>query len=143
MAALETLTADLFEVDKRLSLKPVTDFNTYLREAFGTGPCTCVRCQHSGGDDSGYTLRHTFVFDGTQTHRRFANTSASDVLLALKKAWLSYTKVELPATGALDVAAVQGFVEPGLRERLVPLLRASGLVSEVDGELMLNKPVEG
>lgn len=143
MAALETLTADLFEVDKRLSLKPVTDFNAYLREAFGEGPCSCVRCQQNGGNDSGYTLRHTFVFAGTQTHRRFANTSASDVLLMLKKAWLSYTKAELPTTGALDVDTVQSFVEPGLHERLLPLLQASGLVSEVDGELKLNKPVEG
>lgn len=143
MAALETLTADLFEVDKRLSLKPVTDFNAYLREAFGAGPCSCVRCLQSAGNDSGYTLRHTFMFAGAQTHRRFANTTASDVLLMLKKAWLSYTKAELPPTGALDVDTVQSFVEPGLHERLVPLLRASGLVSEVEGELMLNKPVEG
>lgn len=143
MAALETLTADLFEVDKRLSLKPVTDFNAYLREAFGDGPCSCVRCKQSGGNDSGYTLRHTFVFAAGQTHRRFANTSASDVLLMLKKAWLSYTKAELPVTGALNVDTVQSFVEPGLHERLLPLLQASGLVSQVDGELMLNKPVEG
>lgn len=142
MAALESITADLFEVDKRLSLKPVTDFNAYLRDAFGAGPCTCVRCQQNGGNDSGYTLRHTFVFAGAQAHRRFASTSASDVLLVLKKAWLSYTKAELPATGVLDVAAVQGFVEPGPHERLVPLLLASGLVSAADGGFVLHKPMD-
>jgi hypothetical protein len=142
LAALETLTADLFDVDKRLSLKPVTEFNAYLRSAFGEGACTCVRCQQSGGFDAGYTQPHTFVFQGMQAHRRFATTSASDVLLMLKKAWLSYTKAELPATGVLDVKAVQGFVESELHERLVPLLLASGLVTQVDGQLMLNKPVE-
>jgi len=34
VSAEEPLIADLFEVDKRLSLKPVVDFNTYLRNAF-------------------------------------------------------------------------------------------------------------
>lgn len=142
MAALETPTADLFDVDKRLSLKPVADFNVYLRNAFGEGACACIRCKDSGGFDAGYTQPHTFVFGGAQVHRRFASTSASDVLLALKKAWLSYTKGELPSTGELDVNAVQGFVEPGLHERLVPLLVASGLVTSRDGVLLLNTPVE-
>ena len=40
----EKMTGDLFEVDKRLSLKPVVDFNAYLRSAFGDGPCSCIRC---------------------------------------------------------------------------------------------------
>ena len=39
----EKMTGDLFEVDKRLSLKPEVDFNSYLRSAFGDGPCTCIR----------------------------------------------------------------------------------------------------
>ena len=39
----EKMTGDLFEVDKRLSLKPVVDFNTYLRNAFGDGPCKIGR----------------------------------------------------------------------------------------------------
>lgn len=142
MAALETLTADLFEVDKRLALKPIADFNAYLRSAFGEGACACVRCKENGGDDSGYTQRHTFMFAGSQRHRRFASTSASDVLGMLKKAWLSYTKAELPAAGTLDLDAVKGFVEPGLHERLLPLLLASGSAIQLDGRLILQKPLD-
>jgi hypothetical protein len=131
------MTGDLFEVDKRLSLKPVVDFNTYLRSAFGDGPCTCIRCTASGGDESGYAFQHTFSFDGKPTHRRFASTAGSDVLQALKKAWLSYTKAELPTTGVLALDTVKEFVEPQLHKRLVPLFLASGLVNEVDGNLNL------
>ena len=133
----EKMTGDLFEVDKRLSLKPVVDFNTYLRSAFGDGPCTCVRCAASGGDESGYELQHTFTFDAKPTHRRFASTAGSDVLLMLKKAWLSYTKAELTGAGNLAIDGVKDFVEPQLHKRLLPLFLASGLVKEVDGELRL------
>ncbi|MGR6617252.1 hypothetical protein ACU6QK_13565 [Pseudomonas rhodesiae] len=133
----EKMTGDLFEVDKRLSLKPVVDFNTYLRSAFGDGPCTCIRCTASGGDESGYAFQHTFSFDGKPTHRRFASTAGSDVLQALKKAWLSYTKAELPTTGVLALDTVKEFVEPQLHERLAPLFLASGLVNEVGGHLNL------
>jgi hypothetical protein len=131
------MTGDLFEVDKRLSLKPVVDFNTYLRSAFGDGPCTCVRCTASGGDETGYAFQHTFNFDGKPTHRRFASTAGSDVLLMLKKAWLSYTKAELTGAGNLAIDGVKDFVEPQLHKRLLPLFLASGLVKEVDGELRL------
>ena len=65
------MTGDLFEVDKRLSLKPVVDFNAYLRTAFGDGPCTCIRCTASGGDETGYAFQHTFTFDGKPTHHGF------------------------------------------------------------------------
>ncbi|AZE61697.1 MULTISPECIES: hypothetical protein [Pseudomonas] len=133
----EKMTGDLFEVDKRLSLKPVVDFNAYLRSAFGDGPCTCVRCAASGGDESGYEFQHTFTFDGKPMHRRFASTAGSDVLMALKKAWLSYTKVELPLSGVLVVEMVKEFVEPQLHKRLAPLFVASGLVKDVDGELRI------
>ena len=133
----EKMTGDLFEVDKRLSLKPVVDFNTYLRSAFGDGPCTCIRCTASGGDESGYAFQHTFSFDGKPTQRRFASTAGSDVLMALKKAWLSFTKAELPSSGALALETVKEFVEPQLHKRLAPLFLASGLVKEVDGELHL------
>ncbi|MBD9456110.1 hypothetical protein IB241_00270 [Pseudomonas sp. PDM05] len=131
----EKMTGDLFEVDKRLSLKPVVDFNSYLRTAFGDGPCTCIRCTASQGDESGYAFQHTFTFDGKPTHRRFATTSGSDVLQVLKKAWLSYTKAELPLSGVLALETVKEFVEPQLHKRLVPLFLASELVKEVDGEL--------
>ncbi|WDG40356.1 hypothetical protein PUP72_17025 [Pseudomonas synxantha] len=133
----EKMTGDLFEVDKRLSLKPVVDFNAYLRSAFGDGPCTCVRCAASGGDESGYEFQHTFTFDGKPMHRRFASTAGSDVLMALKKAWLSYTKVELPLNGVLALEMVKEFVEPQLHKRLAPLFVASGLVKDVDGELRI------
>ena len=133
----EKMTGDLFEVDKRLSLKPVVDFNAYLRSAFGDGPCTCVRCAASGGDESGYEFQHTFTFDGKPMHRRFASTAGSDVLMALKKAWLSYTKVELPLRGVLVLEMVKEFVEPQLHKRLAPLFVASGLVKDVDGELRI------
>ena len=133
----EKMTGDLFEVDKRLSLKPVVDFNTYLRSAFGDGPCTCIRCTASGGDESGYAFQHTFTFDGKPTHRRFASTAGSDVLMALKRAWLSYTKAELPLSGVLTLETVKEFVEPQLHKRLAPLFLASGLVKAVDAELHL------
>lgn len=133
----EKMTGDLFEVDKRLSLKPVVDFNSYLRSAFGDGPCTCIRCTASGGDETGYAFQHTFSFNGKPTQRRFASTAGSDVLMALKKAWLSFTKAELPSSGALALETVKEFVEPQLHKRLAPLFLASGLVKEVDGELHL------
>ncbi|WP_053268704.1 hypothetical protein [Pseudomonas chlororaphis] len=131
------MTGDLFEVDKRLGLKPVVDFNTYLRTAFGDGACTCGRCIASAGDESGYAYQHSFDFDGRVTHRRFATTAGSDVLLVLKKAWLSYTKAELEASGNLALDTVKEFVEPQLHKRLLPLLLASGLVKDVDGDLQI------
>ncbi|MCS3515993.1 hypothetical protein [Pseudomonas grimontii] len=133
----EKMTGDLFEVDKRLSLKPVVDFNSYLRSAFGDGACTCIRCVASGGDEAGYAFQHTFSFDGKPTQRRFASTAGSDVLMALKKSWLSYTKAELPSSGALALETVKEFVEPQLHKRLAPLFLASGLAKDVDGELHL------
>ncbi|MHC6226381.1 hypothetical protein ACYU03_16675 [Pseudomonas sp. X10] len=137
MSAEEPLIADLFEVDKRLNLKPVVDFNTYLRNAFGDGPCRCNRCLESGGDESGYTHRHSFALEGRQVHRRFANTAGSDVLLVLKKAWLSYTKAELNTVGELDLTTIKTFTDASLHERLLALLPASGLAREVEGQWQL------
>ncbi|POA18715.1 hypothetical protein C1886_15395 [Pseudomonas sp. FW300-N1A1] len=139
----EKMTGDLFEVDKRLALKPVVDFNSYLRTAFGNGPCTCSRCAASAGDETGYEHRHTFTFDGQPANRRFASTSGSDVLLMLKKAWLSYTKVELDVSGNLALDTVKEFVEPDLHKRLVPLFVASGLVKDIDGQLQIQAHVAG
>ncbi|MGH8381273.1 hypothetical protein [Pseudomonas sp.] len=137
MTAEQHLTSDLFEVDKRLGLKPVVDFNTYLEKAFGDGPCRCSRCLAGAGDESGYAHAHSFELAGQKLHRRFASTSGSDVLMVLKKAWLSYTKAELSPLGPLDLDTLRTFVEPQLHKRLVPLLLASGLVREVDGQLLL------
>ncbi|MBA6108913.1 MULTISPECIES: hypothetical protein [Pseudomonas] len=136
MSAEEPLIADLFEVDKRLSLKPVVDFNSYLRNAFGEGPCRCHRCTE-GGDQGTYSHAHTFTLDGRQWHRRFASTSGSDVAQALKKAWLSYTKADLNLIGALDLATLKTFTEAALHTRLLALLPASGLAREVDGQWLL------
>ncbi|WP_371920295.1 hypothetical protein [Pseudomonas sp. TKO14] len=135
------MTGDLFEVDKRLALKPIVDFNSYLRAAFADGPCTCGRCVASQGDETGYEHSHSFNFAGKVANRRFATTAGSDVLLALKKAWLSFTKAELPGSGDLDLATVKEFVEPELHKRLLPLFVASGLVQEVDGQLQIQAQV--
>jgi hypothetical protein len=137
----EKLTGDLFKVDKRLGLKPVVDFNTDLRMAFGDGKCSCIRCVSSAGDETGYEYQHTFDFDGQLTNRRFARTTGSDVLTALKKAWLSYTKVELTVGGTLDLTTIKEFVEPELHKFLVPLLLASGVVKDVDGDLQIQNQV--
>ena len=71
------MTGDLFEVDKRLGLKPVVDFNTYLGAAFADGACACSRCLENNGDQSGYVYHHTFDFQGQVAHRRFASTAGS------------------------------------------------------------------
>ncbi|MHA7116274.1 hypothetical protein ACX0KM_19260 [Pseudomonas promysalinigenes] len=136
MSAEQPMIADLFEVDKRLTLKPVVDFNSYLRNAFGEGPCSCHRCAE-GCDQSGYSHAHTFTFEGRQWHRRFASTAGSDVAQVLKKAWLSYTKADLSLVGALDFTTLKTFTEPALHERLLVLLPASGLAREIDGQWVL------
>ncbi|MFC6338833.1 hypothetical protein GIR22_03880 [Pseudomonas sp. CCM 7891] len=139
----EKMTGDLFEVDKRLSLKPVVDFNRYLEAAFGAGPCTCVRCVAGNGDETGYEFQHTFDFQGQTANRRFASTAGSDVLLMLKKVWLSYTKAELPLSGVLALETLKEFVEPQWHKRLLPLLVASGLVKDVEGELRMQPQAAG
>ena len=136
MSAEEPLIADLFEVDKRLTLKPVVDFNSYLRNAFGEGPCRCHRCAE-GADESTYSHAHNFAFEGRTWSRRFASTAGSDVAQVLKKAWLSYTKAELTLAGALDLTTLKTFTEAALHERLLALLAASGLAREVEGQWLL------
>ncbi|EJN37105.1 hypothetical protein PMI38_03424 [Pseudomonas sp. GM84] len=136
MSAEEPLIADLFEVDKRLTLKPVVDFNSYLRNAFGEGPCRCHRCAE-GADESTYSHAHNFAFEGRTWNRRFASTAGSDVAQVLKKAWLSYTKAELTLAGALDLTTLKTFTEAALHERLLALLAASGLAREVEGQWLL------
>lgn len=133
------MTGDLFDVDKRLSLKPVRDFNKLVGDAFVARPCTCIRCKSTEGDETGYGHQHTFEIDGQQLNRRFAITSGSDVLAGLKKAWLSYTKADLDISGDLELSIVEQFVDSSMRNRLVPLFLASGLVKLVDGKLQLQK----
>jgi hypothetical protein len=130
----EKMTGDLFEVDKRLSLKPVVDFNSYLRSAFGDGACTCIRCTASGGDESGYAFQHTFSFDGKPSQRRFASTAGSDVLMALKKAFDWRTGagdgegVCRAAIAQAPGAAVSGqWVGQGCGRRVAPAATSHGL----------------
>lgn len=45
---------DLFDDDKRLTLRPVAAFNELLAAAFANGKCTCIGCEESGGSQDGY-----------------------------------------------------------------------------------------
>ncbi|ELQ14737.1 hypothetical protein A988_01516 [Pseudomonas syringae BRIP39023] len=139
MNSEQKITGDLFETDKRLALKPVRDFNMLVCDAFVEGPCTCIRSKSVSGNETGYDHQHTFEIDGQQFNRRFAITSGSDVLTALKKAWLSYTKADLDTSGDLELSTVEQFVDSGVRNRLIPLFMASGLVKHLDGKLQLQK----
>ncbi|MBP5126517.1 hypothetical protein HUS96_30860 [Pseudomonas protegens] len=125
------------EKSERLTRRPVLDFNNYLRNAFQNGPCTCHRCR--GGQENSYIKQHNFSFGGTQMSRRFASTTAGDVLNSLKKAWLSYNKLELDINLPLDLDAVMSFVDEDLQERLVPLFIESELVKLYEGELFFEK----
>ncbi|WP_214347246.1 hypothetical protein [Pseudomonas congelans] len=139
MTSEEKITGDLFEADKRLALKPVRDFNKLVRDAFVEGPCTCIRCKSMAGNETGYDHQHTFEIDGQQLNRRFAITSGSDVMASLKKAWLSYTKADLDTSGDLELSTVEQFVDSGVRNRLIPLFLACGLVKHLEGKLQLQK----
>ena len=136
----EKINAGMPEVDLRLTLKPVMEFNAFLGRAFGNGPCTCIRCKVSGGDETGYEHQHTFNFEGFQANRRFASTSSSDILQILRKAWWSYTKSEMAVSGNLPLDVIKEFVEPGLHTLLVPSFVASGLVKDIGGDLQLRIP---
>jgi hypothetical protein len=134
---------DLFSTDKRLTLKPVVDLGRYLKDAFVGGDCACCRCQASGGNEADYKHSHTFTLsDGTRVNRRFAPTSASDVLQAVKKAWLSYFKEEMPVVGPFNMTAASAFLEPNLVERLTLLVHASGLGEMSEGQMVLRPVIE-
>ena len=120
---------DLFQADKRLSLKPVADFNAFVLQAFADGACRCLRCMDAAGVETGYAFQHSFEL-GKMVNRQFARTSPSEVLQALSKAWLSFFKRELEVPGSLDLSKVHEFVKPELHVRLRPLLLACGLIVE-------------
>lgn len=141
MSTHEKIT-DFFQEDKRLNLKAVKDLNKLLRDVFADGPCPCIRCQESKGDESSYEHQHTFYRGDVVTHRRFAISTASDVHSALTKAWLAYTKEEIDPERPVDLSVVLKFADPTLHERLELLLNISGVVVEKDGELRLQKPQE-
>lgn len=132
---------DLFQTDKRLSLKPVTDFNAFLLQAFADGPCKCLRCVEAAGVETGYAFQHTFEL-GKVVNRQFARTTPSEVLLVLKKAWLSFFKSELEVPGVVDLSRVHEFVKPELHVRLRPLLLACGLIVEQEGGWVLQAVAE-
>jgi hypothetical protein len=58
-----------------------------------------------------------------------------------RKAWLSYTKLELETGTPLMLDTVKEFVEPQWHKRLLPLFLASGLVKDIDGQLQLQAQV--
>lgn len=53
----------------------VTSLTRPLRAYFGSGPCTCLRCRDSDGDQKGYQFKHTFEFEGAKIHRLFTSSS--------------------------------------------------------------------
>lgn len=123
---------DLFEQDKRLTLKPVRDLADLLQNAFGAGVCTCVRCLEHPGDCSTIVAQHTFLIDEAPAHRRFAISSYSDVRGALSKAWEAYYKTKLAERGPVDFESICALVDHDLRPRLRPLLYASAVVTDVE-----------
>lgn len=130
---------DLFGNDNpRLQLKPVRAYNDYLRSAFGSGPCQCIRCQGSGGNEAGYEHPHTFQIGVKTVNRRFAATSYSDVMGALSEAWCSYFKVKtMSSSGTVCLERIEEFTDPDALCYLAPLLRASGCAKENEaGELV-------
>ncbi|PHN45200.1 hypothetical protein [Pseudomonas amygdali] len=127
------------QLSLRLAPRPIVEYNAFLDKAFGNGPCTCMRCRASGGDETGYEHQHTFNFEGVQKNRRFAATSSSDVSQLLRKAWWSYTKSEMAVSGSLPLGVIKEFVEPELHKLLVPLLVASGMVKDIAGDLQLQE----
>lgn len=133
---------DMFEQDKRLRLKPVLDFNRMLNRAFGEGPCACLRCKQSHGNETGYEHQHSFDIDGNTVNRRFAQTTDSDVFQALKKAWLAYYKEEIDVAHPLEHSQIEVFVEPSLVNRFRTLVLACGLAKEVDNKLKLQAVTE-
>lgn len=132
-------TTGMSQLGLRLAPKPIVEFNAFLDKVFGNGPCTCMRCRVSGGDETGYEHQHTFNFEGVQKNRRFASTSSSDVSQLLRKAWWSYTKSEMAVSGSLPLGVIKEFVEPELHKLLVPLLVASGMVKDIGGDLQLQE----
>lgn len=117
---------------------PVRQFNKYLEDAFGEGECRCSRCKESGGDETGYSFKHTFEFSGDPVNRRFSITTADTVLSALKKSWLSFYKKEMITLGDFPLDFIEKFVDSELQDRLRPLFLASGLAIEKDEKLIFN-----
>jgi len=113
----EAVSGDLFAVDKRLSLKPIVDFNKYVASAFGDGACTCLRCKDNEGITDSYERQHTFEIGGKTVNRRSAMTSGTDVQVALKKAWKSFYKEDLKVGDQVDSSRVGDFLDPLLHEQ--------------------------
>jgi hypothetical protein len=88
---------DLFDDDKRLTLKPVAAFDDLLAAAFAYANCTCIRCKEGGGSQEGYAQLHTFDLDGNGVSRQFIKSMASDVLTVLEKPYKASYNADLPA----------------------------------------------
>lgn len=124
---------DLFEEDKRLTLKPVRAFRDLLLKAFATGPCTCIRCRETNGSQMDYKYLHTFEIDGVVFNRRFAISAHSDVRGALSKSWEAYFKTELPEGGPADMEAISVLVQGEAAGFLRPMLYAADVVRDIEG----------
>lgn len=131
--------ADKSRINLRLMPKPVAEFNTFLDNAFGDGACVCIRCREGGGDEAGYKYQHTFDIGGVKKNRRFASSSSGDAYVYFKKAWLSYTKSEVPAGRVVSMDIIKEFVDPQLHELIIPLFLACGIIREVRGEFILQE----
>ncbi|WGK63476.1 hypothetical protein QAO71_17040 (plasmid) [Halopseudomonas sp. SMJS2] len=125
---------DLFEQEKRMTLRPVKALGELLERAFAAGACTCIRCRKCEGAEEGYLYSHTFGIDGMLLNRRFASSSQSDVRGALCKAWEAYYKTDLPDSGPADIAAISALVEGRVSSRLMPLLYAAPVIKDIDGK---------
>ena len=135
----EAVSGDLFAVDKRLSLKPIVDFNKYVASAFGDGACTCIRCKDNEGITDAYERQHTFEIGGKTVNRRFAMTSGTDVQAALKKAWTSFYKEDLKIGDRVDTSRVGEFLDPLLHDNYRILIIESGAAQQdvIEGTVTL------
>lgn len=131
---------DLFEEDKRLTLKPVRDLSATLVFGMMPGACTCIRCKESNGNQEGYAHLHTFEIGMRAFNRRFTHTAYSDIRGALSAAWEAYYKKPLPESGAIDLADVYHLLSDEAAPFLVPLLCASGVAKKTNDGVVLLPP---
>lgn len=117
-----------------LAAKPVIEFNEFLENGFGNGPCTCIRCKASNGDQAGYKHQHTFCYERFQANRRFASASSSDNFVQLlENAWWCFTNSDMVVTENFSLNVAKEFVRPELHELLEALLVANGLIKSCGG----------
>ena len=122
----------MIEFDKtRIYLKPSQNWNEWIKNAFQFGRCECIRCRESNYDESAYRYKHTFEIDGEILSRRFATTPKEDFESNLKKAWISFyrldnSKEEIFIKHFYDTSHslldIYEFTLPELKNKLVALI---------------------